>query len=389
MTLTTNGMNYIAKEFGVGNCFAYSGLSWTSVAIDGTTVNESGGTRNIVARLATTSMYSRIDLTYPVVKSYTYANLRTANNNTDVTLIDSQWITANDGYPAGEPQYCVSGTPTPTQTPIPTATPTPAPISVYITCSGSGYYLHEENRGIHASLPATVTLKRDVDFQFEVQKPDYETRMYAVIRVDINGNLSCLNIDGDNTLCNRTTPPGAVINNSTKRIDLYPVAGTTPTPTQTPTPTPVYTPTPTVGPTPTPFSGTPPTFEFKGTPTGNPTVNLNLNTLVMRQAADYHFEMNDIVITNTSGWTVYVAMEVKLFTGALSSCPSVGYVFDGLDRTSTRNPRIKILEAGETATFDADFYQPTSILGVHTVCLLIRGTWLRTQLEAEILPITG
>uniref|UniRef100_A0A6M3IIG6 Uncharacterized protein n=1 Tax=viral metagenome TaxID=1070528 RepID=A0A6M3IIG6_9ZZZZ len=281
MTLTTNGLNYIAKEFGIGNCFAYSGLSWTSVAIDGTTVNESGGTRNIVARLATTSMYSRIDLTYPVVKSYTYANLRTANNNTDVTIIDSQWITANDGYPAGEPQYCAS-----VITPTPGITPTPTP-------------------GI------------------------------------------------------------------------------------TPTPTPVYTPTPTVGPTPTPFSGTPPTFEFKGTPTGNPTVNLNLNTLVMRQAADYHFEMNDIVITNTSGWTVYVAMEVKLFTGALSSCPSVGYVFDGLDRTSTKNPRIKILEAGETATFDADFYQPTSILGVHTVCLLIRGTWLRTQLEAEILPITG
>ena len=256
MVLSTNGKDYIARELGIGNCFVSSGMAWTSVAVDGVTVNETGGTASIVGRLVNTAIYSRIDLTYPKVKTFYYSNLKVANDGLDVVLTDSQWIVANDGAPVSEPQYCAA---------VATLTPTPTPV------------------------------------------------------------------------------PGEA-------------AGE---------------------------------FEFMGVPVGVPTVSLNLSSLIMRQATDYHFEMNDIAITNTSKWPVYLAMEVKLFKGSLSSCSSTGYVFNGLDRTSTKSKRIKTLAPGEVGTYDTDYYQPASIIGIHTVCLLVHGTWTKAEIDAEILPVTG
>jgi len=103
MTLTTNGKNYIAQKFGLSNCYTATGLSWTAVANDGNQVNETGGTASIVGRLVTTSIYASV-----IINSvtYTYAQLRTANDNTDLTLSDAQWVAANDGTPTGEAQYC-------------------------------------------------------------------------------------------------------------------------------------------------------------------------------------------------------------------------------------------------------------------------------------------
>jgi len=111
----------------------------------------------------------------------------------------------------------------------------------------------------------------------------------------------------------------------------------------------------------------------------------------MRQdTADFHFEMNNIVITSTSPQDCYIALEVRLFSGALSMCPIYGSVFTGLDRVSTtRLPRIYLLNPGEIDYINADFYQPEAIRGVHTVCLLVHGTWIRTTLESEIASITG
>ena len=164
----------------------------------------------------------------------------------------------------------------------------------------------------------------------------------------------------------------------------------TPTPTPTPGPTPTPTPTPTPGVTPTP----PPSkvagvFVFKGPIAGDPTVNLDLSDLKMKQATDGHFEMNDINIINTSSHPVYLAMRVRLFSGTLSYCPAGGEKFDGMDRTYARNVRVKTLEVGETAQYDADFYQPASISGAHTVCLLIHGAWSRSDLLDEIEYVYG
>lgn len=132
-------------------------------------------------------------------------------------------------------------------------------------------------------------------------------------------------------------------------------------------------------------------FEFMGPREGAPTITLDLSALEMRQnPTDYHFEMNDIVITSTSPQNIYIALEVRLFSGELSTCPTSGSVFTGMDRVSTTKiPRIKLLDPGEVNNINADFYQPGALRGVHTVCLLVHGAWVRDALEQEILPITG
>ena len=107
MTLTTDGKNYIAQNFGVGDCFVASGLTWTAVALDNSTAEESGGTKNIIGRLATTNMYKAIQLKTPRTGTFTYAMVKSANNNTDFNLmVDAAWIGDNDGSPIGETQYC-------------------------------------------------------------------------------------------------------------------------------------------------------------------------------------------------------------------------------------------------------------------------------------------
>ncbi|TFH47223.1 MAG: hypothetical protein E4G94_00625 [ANME-2 cluster archaeon] len=133
------------------------------------------------------------------------------------------------------------------------------------------------------------------------------------------------------------------------------------------------------------------TYVFTQPPSGQPTLVLNLANLIMKQSStDYHFEMNDIEVTSTSPVDMYISLEVKLFPGALGSCPTTNPIFKGMDRVSTsRAARIILLNSGEVDTINADFYQPGSLVGVHTVCLLIHGAWARADLEAEIAPITG
>ena len=147
-----------------------------------------------------------------------------------------------------------------------------------------------------------------------------------------------------------------------------------------------------VAPTPIPSApGLAGTYEFVGPPVGDPTIDLDLSNLEMRQnLTDYHFEMNDIVITNTSTHRIYLALEVRLFAGALTSCPATGASFIGMDRVSTTKiVRIKTIYPGDVLNVNADFYQPASIQGVHTVCLLVHGTWYKDEMEAEIAGITG
>ncbi len=358
MTLSTKGKDYIAQHFGKSNCFASSGISYTDPAGEAAI----GSTSDIVATL-------KLDdggLSRGPDEEI-YDNIVTANGGA-VTGTDISWITQNDGKPAEEAQYCYLVV-------SPTSTPTPLPkVDVSFTCSRSGCYLHEENMGIHELLPSTVSLDRDVDYQFEVQQPEWIYIMMPTIRVDVNGNISCLNVDGDRAYCNRSTPPGVVVNSASRTVDFYP-----PLP-QTPTLTPV------------PPAGT---FIFVGVPTGIPSVFLDLTGLIMRQnTIDYHFEMSGIKITNTSSNAVYLAMEVKLFSGVKTTCPASGQVFDGMDRyvrakDLVKVVRIKVLDPGAVATYSSDFYQPITIVGVHTVCLLIHGAWTQADIDAEITPITG
>lgn len=167
-----------------------------------------------------------------------------------------------------------------------------------------------------------------------------------------------------------------------------PVPGVTPTPSPTPGVTPTPAPTPGVTPAPPPaeMAGI---FEFKGPITGIPSAILNLSELTMRQHADGHFEMNDIKVTNTSEHPIYIAVRIKLFAGLISVCKDTGFVFDGMDRTDGLNIRIKTLEVGETEICNADFFQPPTILGTHTICMLIHGAWTRAGLIEEIEHVIG
>ena len=128
MTLTTNGKNYIAQKFGLSNCFVSTGISWTAISNEGEQVNETGGTSNIIGRLATTLIYASV-----VINSvtYTYAQLKTANDNNDLTLADAQWVAANDGTPTGEAQYCY-------------VAPTTGSINFSSTPSGASIYLLQQ-----------------------------------------------------------------------------------------------------------------------------------------------------------------------------------------------------------------------------------------------------
>jgi len=168
----------------------------------------------------------------------------------------------------------------------------------------------------------------------------------------------------------------------------YCAAGSTPQP-GTPTPTPTGTPTPTPsGQT----GGSPNVFEFVAPPSGLPSITLGLATLEMRQnGTDRHFEMNSVDITNNSQWPVYIAAEVRIFQGSLNSCPATGAVFKGLNRTETtsRAVRINTIDPGVKDNLNLDFFQPTNLVGFYTICLYIRGSFVRQDLLNEISTITG
>ncbi len=284
MTLTDNGKNYIANNFGVNNCFVYTGLTWTAVDINNVTANESGGTAQIVARLLTPGIYKEIRILTPIDQAGTYTNsqLIIANDNQPITVPDvSTYIAGEDGNPVGETQFCTA-----------------------------------------ACIP---------DWTCEIPLNGYEFDGCGLRR--INAACDPIPLDPDR-------------------------AGT---------------------------------FVFTGPPEGGPTIILDLSNLEMRQSpTDYHFEMNNMVITSTSPQNIYIALEVRLFEGALNTCPLTGEVFAGMNRVSTTKAvRIALLDPGEVNDINADFYQPEAIRGVHTVCLLVHGTWAREDLKAEVAPITG
>jgi len=140
MTLTENGKKYIATTFGnVSKCYVASGINWSYTGTDSQTYNESGGTAQIVSRLIMTSLVQSV--TYNE-HNYTYAALKTANDNTDIALGDVQWIAQNDGAPTGEAQYCSTALST-------------GSISCTTTPSGASVYLDGVSQGV--VTPVTLT----------------------------------------------------------------------------------------------------------------------------------------------------------------------------------------------------------------------------------------
>ena len=116
MSLSNTGINYICQNFGDTNqCCVRTGLSWRYIA-EGATHSESGGTAQIVSRLAS-GLIDSLTMTSPARGTFTKADLDAANNSV-VTLQDAQEITYHDE--PSEDQWCY-GTPPPPPPAVPWA----------------------------------------------------------------------------------------------------------------------------------------------------------------------------------------------------------------------------------------------------------------------------
>ena len=109
MTLTQNGIDYICQNFGdESECCVLTGLSWF-YTLDAVDYPETGGTAQIVSRLAS-GLIDSLTMTNPARGAFTQAQLNAANGGT-VTIQDAQSITAHDEVSEG--QWCYGTTPPP------------------------------------------------------------------------------------------------------------------------------------------------------------------------------------------------------------------------------------------------------------------------------------
>ena len=134
MTLTTAGKDYIAEHFGLSNCFAKTGLSWTRYDLDGTNTAETGGTVKLINRITETGIvdYIRIGAT-----NYYYTDLKAANGDNDITLDDITWIAAHDDPSDSPPNPYCTGAPPPTGFLTVNTSPTGASVSIDGTSCGT------------------------------------------------------------------------------------------------------------------------------------------------------------------------------------------------------------------------------------------------------------
>lgn len=109
MTLTQTGLNYICQNFGNGNqCCVRTGLGWFYTA-EGEDHPETGGTAQIVSRLAS-GLIDSLTMTNPARGIFTKAELDAVNGKA-VTLQDAQQITSHDE--PSEDQWCYGVAPPP------------------------------------------------------------------------------------------------------------------------------------------------------------------------------------------------------------------------------------------------------------------------------------
>ena len=114
MALSTTLKDYIARELGIGDCFVYSGLSWTAVSVLGDSETETGGTGKLLSRIISSAV-DHVDVTSPRTKTFRASDLPSAISLADIM----NSVLTEDKNPASETQYCAAGAPpvTPPVTP--------------------------------------------------------------------------------------------------------------------------------------------------------------------------------------------------------------------------------------------------------------------------------
>ena len=112
--LSQNGLNYICENFGdVNLCCVRTGLSWY-YTLTGIDYPETGGTAQIVSRLAS-GLIDSLTMTSPARGTFTQAELNTANNGS-VTIEDAHLIAEHDDVGPLE-QWCFGAEPPPSEIP--------------------------------------------------------------------------------------------------------------------------------------------------------------------------------------------------------------------------------------------------------------------------------
>uniref|UniRef100_A0A6M3M570 Uncharacterized protein n=1 Tax=viral metagenome TaxID=1070528 RepID=A0A6M3M570_9ZZZZ len=413
--ITANGKNWIAQKLGIDNCFVPSGISWTYYAIDGNTLDETGGTAQLVARLAL-STTDKVVLTSPPYGTYRYNDLKAGNDGYDVTLIDSISIKAEDGDPSSESQFCYdAGTPPPPTVPIKIFKEAenyieikqPMVVKENANASNGKYIINLFNDPItgteqpcagyaryRINIPSSSTYKiiGRMKAGYVQDRPfTWHDSFYAQIdnkaiidwHGDSSGTWNWSNIFDsiyleagihELTIYCREAEACFDVMLITDDLEYVPTSNDIAPPGSIPDDA------EDIGP-----------YEFLPPPEGLPTIYLFLGDLEMSQdGIDWHFKMDHVNVTNTSTHPIYIAFRVKLFKGNIGACPTYGEVFDGLDRTATaKTKRIIQLDPDEVAEQDLDFYQPLTIQGIHTVCLYVHGAWTSDDLEYEIKHIGG
>jgi len=130
--LTENGKNWIAENFGVKvddkYCYSYDAPTFYWFDPDTNTEKTGRGTYEAARNLVVAKLVGKEDVMYVRIgdKKYYYSDLKAGNDGQDVTLDDLDFIDKNDGYPAGESQYCFTP-----------AAPPPEEEKGYLTVTGT------------------------------------------------------------------------------------------------------------------------------------------------------------------------------------------------------------------------------------------------------------
>ena len=130
--LTENGKNWIAENFGVKvddkYCYSYDAPTFYWFDPDTNTEKTGRGTYEAARNLVVAKLVGKEDVMYVRIgdRKYYYSDLKAGNDGQDVTLDDLDFIDKNDGYPAGESQYCFTP-----------AAPPPEEEKGYLTVTGT------------------------------------------------------------------------------------------------------------------------------------------------------------------------------------------------------------------------------------------------------------
>jgi len=129
MTLTSGGKDWLARNAGVNNCFASSGVSYKDLEGNWHT----GSTTDVAAMLVVAALLGYPYTTKEIVNGKSYEDFKSANGGYDIDIEDVKTVC---DLQEAETPYCAAAA-----TPTPTVTPTPVPnaeVCAYVESAGKG-----------------------------------------------------------------------------------------------------------------------------------------------------------------------------------------------------------------------------------------------------------